>query len=228
MRRVIHIAAFLLVASFAGVIQAQDLALISIEAPRSGCALHQGENVTLRLFNYGPNLPAGSTFSVSYSINAGAPATEFVVLGSTLLTNSRFDYSFATPADLSVPGTYTIDATVDLPGDINPANNAYTDYLVTNWSPSIGGTASGPGEPMLDGSVVLSGYTGVILEWQQSEDLGRRWRRLANRDATLDFGMLRTTTLFRARIRNGLCEPALSGTATVRSSDPIFRSGFEP
>jgi hypothetical protein len=140
MRRAVHITALISIASFACAAHAQDLAVISIEAPRSGCALRDGESVTLRLFNYGPNLPAGTTFNVTYSIDASSPVIEFVVLGSTLLRNSTFDYTFTTQANLSAPSAYTLDAAVALSGDINAGNNAYLDYLATNWLPSVGVT----------------------------------------------------------------------------------------
>src|SRR5689334_16132594 len=109
---------------------AQDLSTVAITSPQSGCALTATENVTVWLFNYGPTLTAGSSFNVTYSINAGPPMSEMVVLGANLLTNSRFAYTFATQANLSFPGSYTFDATVNLAGDINPTNNAYTGHAV--------------------------------------------------------------------------------------------------
>lgn len=86
---------------------AQDLATVAITMPQSGCTLTANESVTVSVFNYGPTLPAGSVFNASYTINAGAPVTENVVLGSNLLRNSRFIYTFSTQANLSTPGTYT-------------------------------------------------------------------------------------------------------------------------
>src|SRR5215210_3268709 len=110
----------------------QDLSVIAITAPVSGCALTATENVTIRIFNFGPNLPAGSTFNVSYTINAGPPVTEMVTLGATLLTNSTMNYTFTTLANLSVPGSYTFTGTVSIAGDINPTNNTFSGYVVTN------------------------------------------------------------------------------------------------
>ena len=215
-------------ASLTSVARAQDLAVVGITSPVSGCLAAGIENVTIRLFNYGSTLPAGSAFNAAYVINAGAPVTESIVLGSSLVTHSTFTYTFTTQANLSVPATYTFDATVALAGDVNPSNNAYTGWSVTTFAPSDGGTATGPNGPVLAGTVTLTGQTGDILEWQQSEDGGARWRRLANTDASLPFAMLYRDTAFRARVRNGLCAPMLSNTVLVLSSDPIFHSGFEP
>jgi hypothetical protein len=218
----------LVAASFAGIVRAQDLAVIAMPAPVDGCALGSSEPVTLRLFNHGTNLPAGTAFNVAYTVNAGAPISDMVVLGSTLPGHSTFTYTFTTPLDVSVPGTYTLDATVALAGDINPSNDTFAGHLVTNSATSFGGVVHGPGTPVLSGTVSLSGHTGTIVEWQQSADGGRRWRRLANSDALLAFDALRHDTAFRALVRNGTCPPALSDAFTVVSSDPIFYSGFEP
>lgn len=207
---------------------AQDLATVAITMPQSGCALSANESVTIGLFNYGPTLPAGSVFNVAYTINAGAPVTENVVLGSNLLRNSRLAYTFTTQANLATPANYTFDATVNLTGDINPTNNTYSGYAVTNSANSVGGTVSGPAGPTLSGALTLSGHTGAVLEWQQSDDGGNRWRRLVKTSTTQTFATLREHTVFRALVRNGPCAPALSTSQLVLSSDPIFYSGFEP
>jgi hypothetical protein len=228
MRTPAVIAVSFVAASFAGIVHAQDLAVVAMTAPVGGCALGNSEPVTIRLFNHGMNLPAGTAFNVAYTVNAGAPYTEMVVLGSTLLGHSTFTYTFTTPLDVSVPGTYTLDATVALAGDINPTNDSLAGYLVANSATSFGGVVHGPGAPVLSGTVSLSGHTGTIVEWQQSADGGRRWRRLANSNTLLAFDALRHDTAFRALVRNGSCAPALSDAFTVASSDPIFYSGFEP
>jgi hypothetical protein len=224
--RVTVLAAF---ATLACAADAQDLAVVAITAPANGgCAPGNGnQDVSIRLFNYGPNLPAGTAFNLAYTLNAGAPVVELAVLGSTLLSNSQFDYTFTTQTDLSVPGTYAFDATVGIAGDVNPSNDAFTGHVVSYSSPTVGGTTSGPAGPVFAGSIVLTDYSGAILEWQQSEDGGRRWRRLAVTDATLAFDQLRHDTTFRASVRNGECPTALSSPIAVQSSDPIFYSGFE-
>jgi hypothetical protein len=211
-----------------GPASAQDLSVVQIVSPQSGCALGANENVVVNVRNFGPNLPAGASFAVSYTINAGSPVTENVVLAAPLLSNSMFGYGFTTAANLSTPGTYFFDASVSLAGDINPTNNARTGYSVTNTAPSVGGTVSGPPGPTGSGSLLLAGYTGSIVQWQQSEDGGLRWRALANTTQLQSFTGLREHTQFRALVRNGACAPALSTPMTVLSADPIFYAGFEP
>lgn len=198
--------------------QAQDLSVINITSPASGCALTSTETVTIRLFNFGPNLPAGTTFNVSYTINAGAPVVETVTLASTLLTNSTLNYSFTTLANLSTAGVYSFDATVSIAGDINPTNDAFTGYSVTNTSASVGGTVSGPASVCITGntgSVSLSGHTGNVLRWEYSTDGGSTWFTLSNTTTSQAFMDLNTQTLYRAVVQNGGCTPATSSIHTI-------------
>ncbi|MEO6687728.1 MAG: hypothetical protein ABIS07_11305, partial [Dokdonella sp.] len=168
--RALVAATFALAGSFVADANGQDLSVVAITAPQSACAPIGIENVTIRVFNYGPTLPAGSAFNASYTINAGAPVTELVVLGSSLLPNSNLAYTFTTQANLSVPATYTFNSTVILPGDSNPFNDAYIGWNVTTSAASDGGTAAGPGTPAASGTLTLSGYTGSIVQWEESDD----------------------------------------------------------
>jgi hypothetical protein len=137
----------------------QDLSVIAITAPTNGCALTSTENVTIRIFNYGPTLPAASSFNVSYTINAGPPVVELVTLAAPLLTNSTLNYTFTTQANLSVPGAYTFASTVAIAGDINPTNDAFGGYIVTNTANSVGGTISG------GTNVCITANSGVFNGW---------------------------------------------------------------
>ena len=154
-----------------------------ILGPVSGIALTATEIVTVRLFNHGTPLPAGTSFNVSYTINAGGPVVEMVTLGSTLLPNTSFEYTFATPANLSTPGMYTFNTTVTLPGDVSPQNNTYQGYQVHNLAPSVGGTLMGG----IGGVLTLTGHTGSVLHWERSLDAGLTWSVLANDTTTFPF-----------------------------------------
>lgn len=123
-------------------------------------------------------------------------------------------YSFTTPANLSAPGNYVFDASVNLPGDVNPSNNAATGHAVANDAPSVGGSVTGPPAPTRAGTLDLAGCTGDVLQWEESPD-GQRWFALANAGATQAFSGLRATTQFRARVRSGSCAEALSNRVTV-------------
>lgn len=190
-----------------------DLSTTAITQPISGCALSATENVTIRLFNFGNTLPASTSFNVSYTINSGTPSTELVTLGSNLLSNSTFTYTFTTQANLSTPGAYTFAATVSLAGDINPTNDAFSGYVVENVAASDAGTLSGPSSGSA-GVLTVTGNNGAIVQWEESPDT-QRWFKLANTTTTQSFSALTATTHFRARVANGACGNPVSNVVTV-------------
>ena len=191
-----------------------DLAVTAILSPQGGCALTATENVSIRIFNFGSTLPASTSFNASYTINASAPVVELITLAAPLTSNSTFNYTFTTQANLSVPGNYTFDATVSIAGDISPANNSFTGYVVTN-SASLGGTVVSSPPSGTSGTLTLSGNAGNVAQWEESDDGGLRWFVLSDESSTQAFANLRSTAKFRARVRNGACPDALSNVATV-------------
>ena len=212
---------------FASALNAQDISVIAITSPVSGCALTSTENVTIRIFNYGPTLVAGSSFNVSYTINGGLPVTELLVLGANMLTNSTLNYTFTTQADLSVPGSFTFDATCALPGDVNPGNDAFTGYLVTNTAASVGGTVTGPGSVCFSGNsgnLTLAGQTGNVLRWEYSTDGGFTWINVTNTTTTQPYNNLTVPTQYRAVVQNGGCATAFSSVASI-TIDPATVGG---
>jgi gliding motility-associated-like protein len=224
MKRILTLLAFLFLS--AG-ISAQDLSVIAIPAPVSGCGLTSTQAVTIRIFNYGPNLPAGSSFNVSYTINAGVPVVELLTLSSNMLTNSTLNYTFTTTANLSVPGIYEFDATVSIAGDINPTNNAFDDYFVTSTGPSVGGTISGPSSVCISGNsglLTLTGNTGSILRWEVSTDGGSSWVTLSNTTANQPYNNISVPTQYRAVVQNGGCTPVNSSIIAI-AIDPASVGG---
>jgi len=208
-----------------------DVSVIAITVPVSGCALTATENVTLRIFNYGPNLPAATTIPVSYVINAGAPVNEIITLGSTLLTNSTLNYTFSTQANLSVPGTYTFDATCNLAGDINASNNPFNGYSVVNTANSVGGTITGPSSVCLSGNsgnLTLSGHTGNVLRWEYSTDGGFTWINITNTTTTQPYNNLTVATQYRAVVQNGGCTSAFSSVLSIAIDNPSVGGTVSP
>lgn len=219
-KRYAAVAGFIFLSHFN--IFSQDLALTapigSFSSPITACNLSSTETVTVNLFNFGSNLPMGTSFDVSYTINGGAPVTENVVLASTLLANSTYTYTFTTPANLSVPGTYTFTATVTLAGDINSSNDTYVNYSVTNNAPSAGGIVSGGTNVCISGNsgnLTLSGHTGTVLNWEYSIDGGSTWINISNTTTTQSYLNLTVPTRYRAVVQNANCAPALSSEAIM-------------
>ncbi|MBI3509963.1 MAG: gliding motility-associated C-terminal domain-containing protein [Bacteroidetes bacterium] len=216
MKRILTLVTFL--ALFSSAYSQNDLSVTNITAPVSGCALSATENVTIKIFNFGNDLPAGTIFNVSYNINAGPPVTETITLAAILLQNSTYTYTFATQANLSVPGVYVFNASVALAGDINASNDAFNGYSVTNTAPSVGGTVSGGTNVCISGNagtLTLAGNTGSVLRWEYSTDGGATWINISNTTTSQSYLNLVVPTLYRAVVQNGACATANSTIASM-------------
>lgn len=227
MKKLITLLSIVLISKFS--VAQQDAALAppsgSFTSPVSGCALTSTENVTVRIFNYGPG-SITTPFNVSYTINGGAPVTEMVA-APNIPQNTSYTYTFTTKADLSVPGTYSFDATVSVADDPTPGNDTYTGYSVNAVSPSIGGTITAPSSVCVSGnsgSLTLSGHTGNVLGWQYSTDGGGTWINISNTSTTQSYNNLTVSTKYRAQVQNGACTPVYSAIATV-AIDPVSVGG---
>lgn len=207
--------------------QAQDVAVISITAPVSGCSLTATENVVVRIFNYGPTDLSGVAIPVSYSVNGvNIVAPEMPVFPS-FLQNSTVTYTFTTQANLATAGSYTIDATTILAGDINATNDAFTGYVVINTAPSVGGTVTGGTnvcETGNSGNLTLAGHTGSVLNWEYSTDGGSTWVNISNVTTSQSYLNLTVPTSYRAVVQSGTCAIANS-TSSGFTIDPPTVAG---
>ncbi|MDP2386040.1 MAG: gliding motility-associated C-terminal domain-containing protein [Bacteroidota bacterium] len=209
-----------------GKLTAQDVAVINITAPSSGCNLTATENVVVRIFNYGPTDLSGVNIPVSYSVN-GVPIPAETANFPSFLQNSTVTYTFTAVADLSAPASYTIDATTSLAGDINTTNDAFTGYTVTNTAPSVGGTVSGGTNVCITGNagnLTLAGHTGNVLNWEYSTDGGSTWINISNTTTSQSYSNLTVQTQYRANVQNGSCTTA-SSTASTITIDPATVGG---
>jgi hypothetical protein len=96
-----------------------DLELLSIETPNSGCGLGAAELVTIRFRNAG--LLTQSSFSLGYEVNAGSPVIETYT--GTVNPGDTVEYTFTATTDLSIPGDYDISGFTGLSGDANLGND---------------------------------------------------------------------------------------------------------
>lgn len=213
----------------------QDLALQSpfgsFTSPVSGCSLTNSETVTVTLVALGTNLPAGTTFNVSYSVDGITIVTDNVTLAATLLANSTYTHTFSVNANLSavVNTTFDFDATVTLTSvaDINNSNNTFSNYFVTNTVASVGGTATGGTNVCTGnntGNVTLVGHTGNVLNWEYSTDGGFTWINISNTTTSQSYDDLATAIQYRAVVQNGSC-PSATSTATAFTIDATSVGG---
>src|ERR1051326_8213632 len=190
----------------------------SISSPVSGCGLSNAELVTITIFNFGPgtitNVP------VSYSVAGPIASGPFAeVIPASISPNTSFTYSCINTANMSAPGTYTISASVSLPGDPNGANDTYNNYTVVNSAASVGGSIAPAAVTTCastgSGTLTLSGNTGSVVEWQYSVDGGHSWIPNTNTRLTQNYSNLTQTTMYHAIVQNGSCASATSASATV-------------
>jgi hypothetical protein len=104
-----------------------DVGIFSI-SPTSGrqftsTALSANQSIQVTIKNYGTGSQTGVSIPLSYRINGGP--VESAVFSGTLAANSvSTAFTFPISHDFSAPGSYTIEAWTDLPGDANPQNNS--------------------------------------------------------------------------------------------------------
>ncbi len=116
-----------------------------------------------------------------------------------------------TPADA---GDYTF--TVVVTDTNNCENTASLDVQVDE--NTVAGTISGQESVCISspsGSFILEGNTGDIQRWESSTDNGSTWTDIANTSSTFQFTDLTTPTIFRAVVKNGVCDEMHSNEIEV-------------
>lgn len=104
-----------------------DVGVIAISSPNTVCGLTNQETITVNITNFG-TLPQ-NTIPVTLKINQQPTITEIAT--GPLAPGATTTFTFATKANLSLTGGYTIQVCTALPGDQVPANDC-TTKLVTN------------------------------------------------------------------------------------------------
>ncbi len=104
----------------------KDIGIAYLVSPVSSPNLGNNEVIHVVVKNFGGETQAH--FPVSYSINNASPIEE--VFSESIDPDSEKEFTFSTPVDLSVPGTYELKISTHLAGDMDPAN----DELVRNIS----------------------------------------------------------------------------------------------
>ncbi len=192
---------------------AEDLALTHLLQPVSGCAAPGTENVTIRIFNHGTALPAGTVINMLYTVNAEPAVNQQLILADALGANSALIHTFAVPANLSAPGDYTMLVALQTVSDTNSSNNQQSNISISKSAASVGGTLSSPAAGA-SGTMTLSNHVGNVLQWEESSDQ-QRWFKLANNTDTQSYAGLTAPRHFRARVASAPCAAAVSNTVTA-------------
>ncbi|MFN4763941.1 PKD-like domain-containing protein [Gillisia sp. Q332] len=152
----------------------------------------------------------------------GSPA-ELTATGGVTYTWYNGEEVIGNEASIShIPteaGDYTFNVFVT---DANGCENT-AEVTVKVDETTIAGTISGQESVCISspsGSFILEGNTGEIQHWESSTDGGTNWSEITNTSATLDFADLATNTIFRAIVKNGVCEEMASNQVEV-TIDPL-------
>ncbi len=102
-----------------------------------------------------------------------------------------------------------------------------TNVTITVDAPSVGGAVT------LDATVcaganagvlTLNGHTGNVVGWEYSVDGGTTWINISNTTTTQAYSNLMVTTMYRARVGNGVCPSVTSSVSTI-TVDPVVMGG---
>jgi len=107
-----------------------DAALVNIIAPVTNCDLSDAELVTVEIQSFGGDTIFG--LDVYYTLDGGTPVME--TIGTSIPPPGLLIYTFATPLDLSAPGSHIIDAWTDATGDAKASNDTYSNYQISHLS----------------------------------------------------------------------------------------------
>ncbi|MDQ3112100.1 MAG: gliding motility-associated C-terminal domain-containing protein, partial [Bacteroidota bacterium] len=72
--------------------------------------------------------------------------------------------------------------------------------------------------------LTLSGQTGTVTGWEYSVDGGTTWINISNTTTSQGYTNLSVTTMYRARVGNGVCSSVASTSATI-TVDPMVMGG---
>ena len=110
---------------------ANDVRALALLSPANDCSLDNPTNFVVRVENSGTS-PA-SNFAVNYRVNGGPVQTETVA--GPIAPQATVDVTFPTAVNLSTAGTYNVEVSTALAGDMKPFNDAVTSTLVRYTAP---------------------------------------------------------------------------------------------
>jgi len=98
----------------------QDMIVLSVDAPQSGCGMSAAENVQATFYNNGSVDETSAT--AQFSIDGGTTWSTAEAL-PTILSGASLPYTFTQTANLSTPGMYNVHVRITSAGDENTGNN---------------------------------------------------------------------------------------------------------
>ena len=108
-----------------------DLGVIAITGPASGCGLSGNGHVAITIKNYGRR--DQSNYTVKYSLDGGANWTEETV-STQIAANATASYTFTASMSMPTLGRYEIVAKTALADDEDPTNDEAEGFVVSQGS----------------------------------------------------------------------------------------------
>ena len=191
-----------------------------------------------------PTANAGTPLSLcsepstsSINVTTGSSASNFTSIiwsssgsGSWTNINSLTLATYTPSAADRAAGTVNITLTA-LGNGSAVCNNASSTKILTIGAPVIPGSltivgASNPNNVKTfcltsDGTINLSGHTGIISKWQSSTNGGGTWQDIANTTSTLNYTGVNTTTIYRVELLSTICGVDYSDIAVVSVILPV-------
>jgi len=110
-----------------------DVAVVDIIGPESGCAMSDQEKVTVKVYNYGNKTQ--NNFPIYYLLNNGSVTKG--TFNKSIKTGDTLEYTFTTSFDASAEGSYVVDAWTGLSTDEITMNDSIQNYNFDHLSVSV-------------------------------------------------------------------------------------------
>lgn len=120
-----------------------------------------------------------------------------------------------------IVGTYTFRWTISN----GVCTSVYDEMNIIVEPPTVAGTLSADATVCASGgngaTLVLTGYTGNIIQWESSINNGTSWAIIAHTTDQYTYANLTTTTLYRVLVQSGMGSPAYSSIVTITVLQPV-------
>ena len=103
-----------------------DVGILSLLAPTTGCGQSTNDSITVRLFNFGTVTQTG--VDITYVIEGNYPVTE--TISSPMEPGTSLEFTFSSTADFSIPRKYKIDLYTSLSSDLIKENDSLIGELI--------------------------------------------------------------------------------------------------
>lgn len=104
-----------------------DIAMLRFISPSTACGLTNSETVEVQFrYNGCSSFVSGDSIPLAYKVNNGSVFRDTIVTTSTMMAGDSLNHTFTALADLSVTGSYTIKAWLEVDADTLNYNDTIT------------------------------------------------------------------------------------------------------